>query len=96
MDVISNLNDEKKFENFYEKEWQKINQREIKIKKVIMKKGGKIYVKCKGYDNLFTSWIDKKKTLYKIRHRHFPKLYNRFGGNVKVELDLSNYARKGN
>ena len=37
-----------------------------------------------------------KKTLYKIRHRHFPKLYNRFGGNVKVELDLSNYARKGN
>ena len=37
-----------------------------------------------------------KKTLYKIRHRRFPKLYNRFGGNVKVELDLSNYARKGN
>ena len=63
MDVISNLNDEKKFENFYEKEWQKINQREIKIKKVIMKKGGKIYVKCKGYDNLFTSWIDKKNTV---------------------------------
>ena len=35
-------------------------------------------------------------SLYKTRHYiHFPKLYGRFGGNVKVELDLSNYKRKG-
>ena len=25
---------------------------------------------------------------------YFPKLYKHFGGNVKVELDLSNYATK--
>ena len=26
--------------------------------------------------------------------QYFPKQYTRFGGNVKVELDLSNYATK--
>ena len=26
--------------------------------------------------------------------KHFPKPNNRFGGNVKVELDLFNYATK--
>ena len=28
--------------------------------KVIKRKGDKIYVKWKGYDNSFNSWIDKK------------------------------------
>ena len=26
--------------------------------------------------------------------QYFPELYDRFGGKVKVELDLSNYAAK--
>ena len=30
----------------------------------------------------------------KIISQYFPKLYSRFGGNVKVKLDLSNYAAK--
>ena len=34
-----------------------------------------------------------KKTLYKMS-QYFPKPHNRFSGNVKVELDLSNYATK--
>ena len=33
----------------------------------------------------------KKKILYK-KSQYFPKPYDRFGGNVKVELDLSNYG----
>ena len=28
--------------------------------KVIRKKGDKLYVKLKGYNNSFNSWIDKK------------------------------------
>ena len=36
---------------FYEKELQKTNQEEFKIEKVIKKKGNKLYVKWKGYDN---------------------------------------------
>ena len=45
---------------FYEKELQKINQQEFRIEKVIKKKGDKLYVKWKGYDNSFNGWIDKK------------------------------------
>ena len=35
---------------------QKTNQKEFRIEKVIKKKGDKLYVKWKGYDN----WTDKK------------------------------------
>ena len=41
-------------------ELQKIDQRKFRIEKVIKKKGDKLYVKWKGYDNLFNSWTDKK------------------------------------
>ena len=34
-----------------------------------------------------------KKRLYKMA-QCFPKPYKSFGGNVKVELDLSSYAKK--
>ena len=44
----------------YEKELQKIDQQEFRIEKVIEKKGDKLYVKWKGYDNSFNSWINKK------------------------------------
>ena len=30
------------------------------MEKVIKKKGDKLYVKWKGYDSSFNSWIDKK------------------------------------
>ena len=44
---------------FYEKELQKTNQEEFRIEKVIRRKGDKFYVKWKGYNNSFNSWIDK-------------------------------------
>ena len=44
---------------FYKKELQKTNQQEFRIQKVIKKKGNKLYVKWKRYNNLFNSWIDK-------------------------------------
>ena len=59
--VINYLNGEKIIGTFYEKEVQKINQQEFRIEKVIKKKGNKLYVKWKGYDNSFNSWIDKKR-----------------------------------
>ena len=43
-----------------QKELQKINQSEYRIEKVIKRKGDKLYVKWKGYENSFNSWIDKK------------------------------------
>ena len=57
--AINDLNGEEIIGTFYEKELQKTNQEEFRIEKVIRRKGDKLYVKRKGYDNLFNSWIDK-------------------------------------
>ena len=58
--VLNDLNGEKVIGTFYEKELQNTNQKEFRIEKVLKKKGDKLYVKWKGYDNSFNSWIDKK------------------------------------
>ena len=57
--VINDLDGEEISGTFYEKEVQKTNQEEFRIEKVIKRKGNKIYVKWKGYNNSFNSWIDK-------------------------------------
>ena len=58
--LINNLNGEEIKGSFYEKELQKTDQKEFRIEKGIKKKGDKLYVKWKGYNNSFNSWIDKK------------------------------------
>ena len=58
--VVNDLNGEEIIGKFYEKELQKRNQEEFRIKKVIRQKGDKLYVKWKGYDNSFNSVIDKR------------------------------------
>ena len=58
--VNNDLNGEEIISTFYEKELQKTDQKEFRIKKVLKKNGDKLYVKWKGYDNSFNSWIDKK------------------------------------
>ena len=58
--VISDLNGKEIIETFYEKELQKTNQQKFRIEKVINRKGDKLYVKWKGYNSSFNSWIDKK------------------------------------
>ena len=57
--VSNDLNSEEITGTFYEKELQKTNQEEFRIEKVIRRKGDKRFVKWKGYDNSFNSWIDK-------------------------------------
>ena len=58
--IINDLNGEEIIGTFYEKELQGTNQQEFRIEKVIKKKGNKLYVKWKGYNNSFNSWVDKK------------------------------------
>ena len=53
--VISDLNDEDIVGSFYEKKLQKTDQMEFRIEKVIKKKGDKLYVKWKDYDDSFIS-----------------------------------------
>ena len=54
------LNDEQIIGTFYEKELQAANQQKFRVEKVIKRKGEKLYVKWKGYNNSFNSWRDKK------------------------------------
>ena len=61
--VISDMNDEDIIRSFYEKELQRTNQEIFIIEKIIKRKGNKLYVKWKGYDNSFNSWFDKKDIL---------------------------------
>ena len=58
--VIKDLNGEEITGIFYEKELQKKDQEEFRIEEVIRRKGDKIHVEWKGYDNSFNSWTDKK------------------------------------
>ena len=97
--VINDLNGEEIMGTFYEKELQKTNQEEFRIEKVIRRKGDKLYVKWKGYNNSFNSRIDKaslvqrtQKRSYKVSTYYPP--YKSSNKNIKVELDLTNYATK--
>ena len=61
--AISDLNGEEIIGSFYEKELQKTNQKEFRTEKVSKRKGDKLYVKWKGYDNRFNSLINKNDLL---------------------------------
>ena len=58
--VVSDLKGEEIVGTFYENELRKTNQKDFRVEKVIKRKGDKLYVKWKVYDNSFNSWIDKK------------------------------------
>ena len=58
--MISDLNDEEITGSSYEKELQNTSQEKFRIEKVLKRKGDKLYVKWKGYDNSFNSWINEK------------------------------------
>ena len=58
--IINDLNGEDIIGTFYEKELQKTNRQELRIEKVIKRKGNKLYVKWKRHDSSFNSWIHKK------------------------------------
>ena len=58
--IISDLKGEESVGTFYEKELQKTNQKEFIIKKVINRKGDKLYVEWKDYDSSFNSWIENE------------------------------------
>ena len=64
--VVSDLKGEEIVGTFYENELQKINQKDFRVEKVIKRKGDKLYVKWKDYDNSFNSWIDKKEEKWKF------------------------------
>ena len=55
--VISDLKGEEIIWTFYKNKLQKTNQKEFRIEEVIKRKADKSYVKWKGYNNSFNSWV---------------------------------------
>ena len=55
------LKAKKLLECFTKNNCKKTNQEVFTFKKVIKKTFDKLYVKWKGYDSSFNSWIDKKR-----------------------------------
>ena len=69
--VISGLYGKETVGTFHKNELEKANQKEFRIEKVIEKKGNKLYVKWKSYNDSFNRWVDKK-DMAKISE-YFPK-----------------------
>ena len=96
MDIcFSDLSDEEivgifheKLVKKYEKMLQKKSQRELRIEKIIKKKGKRLYVKWKGYDNSFNDWINISMRMC----QYFSEPYKRSDGNMKIKLDLEQQA----
>ena len=42
----------------------------FRVEKVIKRKGDKLYVKWKGYNSSFNSWIDKKDSINIFQNRN--------------------------
>ena len=57
---ISDLNGKEIAGTFNEKELQKKNQGKFRIEKINKRKGSKLHVRWKVYDNSSDSWTDKK------------------------------------
>ena len=79
---------------FQEKELQKRNQTEFRVEKVMKRKDNNLFVKRRGYDNSFDSWIDKKDVVQLSSQspgkmiKYFPKQRHPFDGDINVKLDL--------
>ena len=50
----------KLLEHFIKENCRRLIKKNLELKKIIKRKGDKLYVEWKGYDNSFNSWIDKK------------------------------------
>ena len=58
--AISELNGEPINGSFFENELQQTSREKFRIENLLKRKGDKLYVKWKRYDNSFSSWINKK------------------------------------
>ena len=58
--AVSDLNGKEVTGSFYEVEFQKTSHEKFRTGKVLKRKGDKLYVKWKRYDNRFNSGLIKK------------------------------------
>ena len=88
--VISDLKGEEIVGTLYGKVLQKTNQKEFRVEKLIKRKDDRIHMlNGKATIVVFNSWIDKKYIIEMSEYFLKPKS---FRANMKLQLDLSNYA----
>ena len=58
--IISDLKGQEVVSTIHEKEFKKTNQKKFRVEKIIKRKSDKLYVKWKGHNISFNSWIDQK------------------------------------
>ena len=56
--VVNDINCEEIAGTFYKKELQKISKKEFRIDKAIRRKVDRLYLKWKGCEDSFSSWIN--------------------------------------
>ena len=78
---------------FYKKELQKQIKQSLELKKYPREIMINYISNGKAIIILFIARLIRKMLLYKVS-KYFPNLYESFGKNVKVGLELSNYAAK--
>ena len=64
--LIEDLNREEIVAPIYKKKLYKTNQTRFTVLKIIKRKDDKMYVKWKGFENPFNSWVDKKDIIISI------------------------------
>ena len=83
------------FSKFFSKKiLKKKNQTEWRVEKVIRRESDMLYIKRKGFNRIFNSWVGliKNISLYKISHFIEPCTHRK--KKIKVEWDLFVYATK--
>ena len=80
--LIVILNMKKLLDCFTKRKCKKINQKEFRVEKVTKRKDYKLYVKWKGCNSSFNSWIDRKDIIWMSKCFPEPKFFPR-----KVDLD---------
>ena len=65
VDILAILKAKKFLEHFTKTNCKKQIKKSLEPEKVIKRKGDKLYVKWKGYDNSFKSRIDKKDIIFR-------------------------------
>ena len=91
--VNSDLIGEEIIGMFYKKELQKQIKQSLELKKYPREIMINYISNGKAIIILFIARLIRKMLLYKVS-KYFPNLYESFGKNVKVGLELSNYAAK--
>ena len=83
--VINDIYGEEIVVTFFKNQLLQKQLKKFRLEKFIKRNRDKLYVRWKGHNNLFNSWIDKKDIVKMVES--FPKL-KFLGKNAKVELEL--------